>query len=110
MDTSNFNRAVKEFSEYASGLLEHVADELNIKEIRFDTQYGPVVYHYDIIRQKGVGFDKPELSSQVLTGNLMEDMDTVRRWVNIGLSQRSKAGIKVRQPLQSMTISGLVND
>lgn len=34
----------------------------------------------------------------------MNDMETVRNYVNMGLSLRMKAGIKVRQPLASVTV------
>ena len=35
---------------------------------------------------------------------VMNDMDTVRDYVNHGLSLRAKAGLKVRQPLASVTV------
>jgi isoleucyl-tRNA synthetase len=35
---------------------------------------------------------------------VMNDMDTVRDYVNQGLSLRAKAGLKVRQPLASVTV------
>lgn len=38
---------------------------------------------------------------------VMDDMDTVREYVNQGLSLRAKAGLKVRQPLASVTVPGL---
>lgn len=38
---------------------------------------------------------------------VMDDMDTVRGYVNIGLSLRAKASLKVRQPLASVTVPGL---
>ena len=37
---------------------------------------------------------------------LIEDMKLVRRIVEMGLSQRKTAGIKVRQPLRRMTVTG----
>ena len=37
---------------------------------------------------------------------VMNDMDVTRDYVNQGLSSRAKAGIKVRQPLQSITVPG----
>lgn len=38
---------------------------------------------------------------------VMDDMDTVRSYVNEGLSHRAKAGLKVRQPLASVTVPSL---
>ncbi len=38
---------------------------------------------------------------------VMNDMEQVRDYVNQGLSQRAKAGIKVRQPLASVTVPQL---
>ncbi len=38
---------------------------------------------------------------------VMNDMDTVRDYVNQGLSLRAKAGLKVRQPLASVTVPSL---
>jgi isoleucyl-tRNA synthetase len=41
---------------------------------------------------------------------VMNDMDTVREYVNQGLSLRAKAGLKVRQPLASVTVPSLGAD
>ena len=38
---------------------------------------------------------------------VMNDMDTVRDFVNQGLSLRAKAGLKVRQPLASVTVPSM---
>lgn len=38
---------------------------------------------------------------------VMSDMETVRSYVNEGLSLRAKAGLKVRQPLASVTVPSL---
>ncbi|MCU0667533.1 MAG: isoleucine--tRNA ligase [Patescibacteria group bacterium] len=38
---------------------------------------------------------------------VMNDMETVRNYVNQGLGMRAKAGIKVRQPLKSVTVPSL---
>lgn len=40
---------------------------------------------------------------------VMNEMDTVRDYVNQGLSLRAKAGLKVRQPLASVTVPSLGN-
>jgi isoleucyl-tRNA synthetase len=39
--------------------------------------------------------------------NVMNEMDTVRDYVNQGLSLRAKTGLKVRQPLASVTVPSL---
>ncbi len=44
------------------------------------------------------------VNEQVVT-----EMDAIRACVNEGLSQRSKAQIKVRQPLQAVSVSGMVD-
>lgn len=38
---------------------------------------------------------------------VLQDMATVREYVNVGLSQRAAKGVKVRQPLASVTVPGL---
>ncbi len=100
-----YRGAVAKSNKYAISLLEHVADELNIKEVRFKTQGGLLTYKYDTVKQEGVGFDRPELTSLIFTGEVLKDMESVRHWVKEGLSQRAIAKIKVRQPLASMTIA-----
>jgi isoleucyl-tRNA synthetase len=49
-------------------------------------------------------------SKKEIDTNVIESMDFVLAAVNDGLSQRSKASIKVRQPLQSVTLSGASKD
>ena len=49
--------------------------------------------------------DWPEMKT--VNESVMNDMETVRRYVNEGLSLRAKAGLKVRQPLGSVTVPGL---
>jgi len=50
---------------------------------------------------------KDWLSKGQINELVMNDMDTVREYVNQGLSLRAKAGLKVRQPLASVTIPAL---
>ncbi len=45
----------------------------------------------------------------VVNDSVMTQMDTVRSIVNEGLSQRAKAQVKTRQPLQKITVSGAVD-
>jgi isoleucyl-tRNA synthetase len=49
--------------------------------------------------------DWPEMKT--VNESVMNDMETVRRYVNEGLSLRAKAGLKVRQPLGSVTVPDL---
>lgn len=46
------------------------------------------------------------LSAGAINEQVMGEMETVRDYVNQGLSLRAKAGIKVRQPLASVTVPG----
>ncbi len=50
---------------------------------------------------------KDWLSSGHVNELVMNDMETVRDYVNQGLSLRAKAGLKVRQPLASITVPTL---
>jgi len=45
-------------------------------------------------------------TNYTVDATVMGDMDTVRDYVNQGLSLRAKAGIKVRQPLANVTLQG----
>lgn len=47
---------------------------------------------------------KDWLPAGSINETVMNEMDTVRQYVNEGLSLRAKAGLKVRQPLASVTI------
>ncbi|NCU38481.1 hypothetical protein EOL96_05510, partial [Candidatus Saccharibacteria bacterium] len=47
---------------------------------------------------------KDWLSAGQVNEPVMNDMDTVRDYVNQGLRMRAKAGLKVRQPLASVTV------
>lgn len=44
------------------------------------------------------------MGALIFTGDVIKDMAKVRECVKEGLKQRSEAKIKVRQPLQSVTI------
>ncbi|MDQ3093914.1 MAG: isoleucine--tRNA ligase [bacterium] len=50
---------------------------------------------------------KDWLSAGRIDELVMNDMDTVREYVNQGLSLRARAGLKVRQPLLSVTVPKL---
>lgn len=93
-----------QFKQYAEDLLENIADELNVKEVHINTKYGTAVYKYDTMKQKGIGIDDYALASEIFTGDILKDMSFVRQTVTGGLQQRSEAKIKVRQPLQKVTI------
>lgn len=109
------------FINYSDQLFLNVADELNVKEVRLVFSTEPLieaVYHYDTIKGESHGFtveldgkekEAPSTLIIILTkyfmGNILADMQKVRDLVSIGLNQRAKAGVKVRQPLQSLTLS-----
>ena len=60
-----------------------------------------------VARQESVHLDDwPEISHQpsAISHQLLEDMKEVRKTVTLGLEERAKAGIKVRQPLASLKI------
>jgi hypothetical protein len=90
--------------KYICQLLEQIAGELNVKEIILerDDVYG--VYHYDTLQNKTVSFDDYLIASLLFTGNILQDMETVREITSQGLKQRQKANIPVRQPLQRFTL------
>lgn len=46
----------------------------------------------------------PELQTNLLNQSILDDMTVARKVVEKGLSQRKDAGIKVRQPLQSVKV------
>ena len=50
---------------------------------------------------------KDWLSAGHINKPVMDDMETVRDYANQGLSLRAKAGLKVRQPLASVTVPSL---
>lgn len=102
---------MSELKNYIEGLLENVADELHVKEVRLlvpasDTSAKEIVYGFDTIKKQGIGIKKGwPYWSLVFSGDILEDMEIVRGCVAEGLKQRAEAGIKVRQPLQSITIT-----
>ena len=54
--------------------------------------------------------DYPRKDSFVIDEKLNEQMETVREIVNVGLQLRAKNGIKVRQPLASVSIKKAINE
>ncbi len=50
---------------------------------------------------------KDWLPAGAINADVMHEMDEVRNYVNQGLSLRAKAGLKVRQPLASVTVPSL---
>ena len=57
------------------------------------------------VKKKSVHLDKwPEIKGKLINKKLNEDMEKVREIVALALAERSKAAIKVRQPLQKLKI------
>ena len=104
------NTIKESFISYADNMLQNIADELNLRRIDLVPDNGeePVMYNYDTIHGTSLGFnDHPDLLfilGKFFTGGVVEDMEMVRTVVNVGLAQRNTAGIKVRQPLSSISI------
>lgn len=90
---------------YCEQLLEIVAAELNIKEVRVQLNGETVSYHFDTINHCSVPDQDIGWASLIFTGDVTSDMKRVREFISEGLNQRSKAGIRVRQPLQTVTIN-----
>lgn len=90
-------------NDYCKQLLEQIACELNVKEVRLKVAEHTFTFHYDTIKRT-VPDQNLGWASLIFSGDVLEDMKTVREVVAKGLKQRSDAGIKVRQPLQSITI------
>lgn len=97
--------AAKDLQNYICELLEQVACELNVKEVRFQLSGEEFVYHYDTLQNKTIEFDGWQAASVLFRGDILDDMKTVRNFIKKGLLQRSEANIKVRQPLQSITLT-----
>ena len=82
--------SVDTLKDYCEQLIEQIRDEVNVKEVIF--QVG---------NQAGTDW---RLATLWFTGDILHDMDMVRESVKEGLKQRADAKIKVRQPLQSITM------
>ena len=54
--------------------------------------------------------DYPEPNLDLIDDQLEQEMENVRSIVNLGLAERSKQGIKVRQPLLSLSVKELKID
>lgn len=63
--------------------------------------------HHNLTGDKESIHLKDWLSAGHINELVMSDMETVRGYVNEGLSLRAKAGLKVRQPLASVTVPSL---
>lgn len=96
--------------DYIEQLLKQIADELNIHEVILEADGVYAIYHYDMFVPNGKkpfkGFkdDGWQLASLWFTGDVLEDMKVIREAVKQGLKQRAETKIKVRQPLQSITL------
>jgi len=91
--------------EYIEDLLEIVASECNVKEVIGIFQEEKSVFLFDTIRGKKIGIDDNyQFFSLIFSGNISEDMQTVRKMCSYGLEQRNNAKIKVRYPLQNIKI------
>lgn len=91
---------------YIEQLLENVADECNVKHIILEHKFARSTYSYDTMYNKSIGLDEEwPLFSLIFSGNISEDMKKVMDLVSEGLKQRAVAKIKVRQPLNDLTIS-----
>lgn len=60
--------------------------------------------HHNLTGDKASIHLKDWLSAGAVNELVMNEMETVREYVNQGLSLRAKAGLKVRQPLASMSV------
>lgn len=54
--------------------------------------------------------DFPVADEELIDEKLNQEMENIRRLISEGLQQRAKAGKKVRQPLQSVTVSDKISD
>jgi len=98
---------IMDIKKYAEEMLLNVADELNVKEVILKKDGVYATYRYDTLTGKSIGFSNGEeaMVALLFTGNVIEDMRRVRQIIKDGLNERAQAKIKVRQPLQSITIN-----
>lgn len=93
---------------YIENMLLNVADELNVKEVVIESEEAKVyaTYYYDTLSGTSIGFkgDEWQMATLIFTGDVVKDMEFVRDTVNVGLRQRADSKIKVRQPLQRITL------
>lgn len=93
---------------YIEQMLLNIADELNVKEVVIEDKHTGIygTYKYDTITGNSLGFDGDEwlMGAKLFNGNIIDDMSKVREIVSDGLKQRSDNNVKVRQPLQSVTV------
>ena len=54
--------------------------------------------------------DFPMANEKMIDDELNDKMQLTRKFVNLGLAARAKAGIKVRQPLEELTINEVIPD
>ena len=105
----------KSLINYTTNMLTNITDELNIKHVYIKDMMNGDTYDfaYDTITGEAKGFTSDEeaikASACLFSGNIMDDMQFVRDVVSKGLSLRSEAGVKVRQPLNSITVSSRFN-
>lgn len=94
-----------EIRNYIEDLLCIVASECNVKQIIGTVGGIETVFNFDTLHNKKIGIDEQyNLFSLIFSGNVIEDMKTVEELCSSGLKQRNRAKIKVRQPLQSITV------
>jgi hypothetical protein len=95
--------------DYCAQLLKQVTEELNIHRVILRVEDITTEYWNHTFVPNGekpkIGFKGDwRLASMFFTGDVLKDMAEVREIVKVGLKQRADAKIKVRQPLDSITI------
>ncbi len=92
LETTHF--VLEEFSKLIAPLMPFIADDLYLKVTRGE-------------KEESVHLESwPSNNGQRTTNNqqVIQEMQKVRQIVSLGLEARSKAGIKVRQPLQNLKL------